>query len=290
MYFMRLLERRSLDFLTRMDDEERTALLTELLAEDPSEAAWQSICELFAQWPDDAARAEQLERADRALESWDDALRSASAASDFLMRLGQVSPLARLVRSVEFYRHEEHGPDDLLALAKSEHVSRLTRLSIVRSDVGIRAWEVAIESPNLSRLRHLHVRRTTLQESSFPLLWRSAAFTGLQCLKLSGVGLAPRKLDPARQSIVFTELRRLDLSQNRLGDEGVRILAGAPWLQRIERLGLRRNFVRAPAVESLLRSPYAGSLQELDVAENAISGAEMSALAALAAGRGIRLS
>ena len=64
MEYHSLLDYRPLDRLERMSDEDRVALLHEVLRGGPSENAWRAVFELFALWRHNDAKRRALESAD----------------------------------------------------------------------------------------------------------------------------------------------------------------------------------------------------------------------------------
>src|SRR5262249_47747923 len=72
----------------------------------------------------------------------------------------------------------------------------------------------------------------------------------------------------------------LDLGDNGLHDEGVRLLADSPHLGRLRRLGLANNALGAGAVRALADSPHLGRLTDLDLRNNRLDDSDR-ALAAL---------
>jgi hypothetical protein len=288
MNFNRLLDYRPLEQLSRMDDRDRAELLAEILSKGPSKETWEAICELFALWPENAAKARYLDLAEQELSSWDDRLRFAQSDSGFLYDGERLSSLARLVKSIEIYRREQRGAAELYAIATSEYATRLTCLSIWRSEVS-EAWQALVESPYLANLQHLHISKTVVLDTDKRRLLQSSGFARLRCLKLIDVGLTHESLDCVRQSIPFPELCRIDFSQNILGNQGVVLLSQAPWLQGIERLGLRHNFVAAPAMQALLSSPFLRRMQAIDFSESPVTDPEKASLIELAQKSNIEL-
>lgn len=237
--FNHLLAVRPLDALLRMDDGGRARLAAELVARPPSKDAWQMLWELFGAWPDGTAKDAALAATDQALAGWDDRLRFVTSADRRLIDSGRrLSAAAVLVRSVEIHRREAEGSAELTALATSPQAGNLSFLSIVRSDIGSRAWQALVGSDPLSRLRHLHVTRTLLGREDVPRLFGSPGLANLHCLKLVDVGLTPQMLAAIPFPRGLPALRKLDLSGNALGDAGAAALLQAPWLQGIERLTL----------------------------------------------------
>jgi hypothetical protein len=287
--FNRLLDYRPVEQLSRMQDDERAALLTELLGTEPSEASWQALIELFACWPDGVARDDSIGRADAALASWPDRLRFTYSGNRLLHEGGGLSALARLVRSIEIYRRQEHGSAELRAIASSEYLAGLTYLSIVHSDISARAWQALATSSHLGNLRHLHVSKSVLGPADFRCLAESCCLPQLQCLKLIDVGLRPGDLEGARQTIPFVELRAIDLSANALGNEGAALLSQAGWLQQIRRIVLRDNYIGAQGMLTLLSSEFCSGLEQIDLFGNRVSDLEKQELTALAAKRHIHL-
>jgi len=271
-----------------MDDKERADLLEEVHRQGPSKETWEAIFELFALWPENEEKTRYLALAGRKLASWDDQLRFQTSANRYLYSGERLSSVASLVKSIDIYRREDLGSAELLAIAGSGHV-RLRRLGILRSEVSSPALHAMVESLYLAELQHLHLGKVLVRTDDVRRLFQSARFTGLRCLKLIDVGLTQKSLEGAQQSIVFGELRSLDLSHNILEDEGVLLLARAPWLRGIEQMELRHNHVTAAAIVTLLSSPFCQQMRRLDVSENRVSGEEPTTLMQLAGEKDITL-
>jgi hypothetical protein len=287
--FNRLLDYRSLDQLSRMNDSDRAALLREILEQPPSEAAWQAVWELFASWPSGESRDTYLTVANQAMAAWPDRLRFVHSSNALLYEGRHLSMLTRLVRSIEVYRREQQGTAELLAIASSEYASDLTYLSIHRSEIDSRAWRSLAESPHLSNLRHLHVARSVLGVADVQRLFQSTTLRQLTCLKLVDVGVQPRLLEAIRQTMALRELCAIDLSANGIGDEGVTTLSRSAWLRQIQRLALRDDYIRADGARKLLSSPFSECIQEIDLTGNRLTDSERAELVALATASSIRL-
>lgn len=79
-------------------------------------------------------------------------------------------------------------------------------------------------------------------------------------------------------SDVLLRLATLDLSDRKLGDEAVSLLAGSPPLRNLRVLRLRGcGFTHAGAI-ALVRSPFLSGLRTLDVSYNALGPAALAAL------------
>lgn len=272
-----------------MNDRDRARLLSEILERPPSEASWQALWELFGNWPDGPLLTQHIEIAVSALATWPDKLRFVHSSDQRLYDGVELSVLGRLVRSIEIYRSEQQGSSALFAIASSEYSSGLTSLSIVRSEISARAWQAALESPHLSNMRHLEVRKTVLDDPEIQRLFQSSSFPRLECLKLIGIGFRPQRLNITRQPLPFPALSAMDLSSNALGDEGVTLLSQYPWLSQIKRLSLRDDHAGARGIHALLSSRFCERMQHIDAAENPVKDAEKSELVALALSKNIEL-
>ena len=288
MRFNRLLEYRPLDRLEGMTDGDRADLLREVLRGGPSESAWRAMYELFALWPDNEAKIASLEAADRDLASWDDRLRAADTSSTALFDGPRLASLARIVRSISIYRRGDGGRSELLAVAASEGAARLTRLEIVRSEIGRSGWRTMVESPYLGSLEHLHVTNTVMAGDVFRRLLESK-MPSLRCLKLTEVGIDAEYVREAPPPSPVFELRAIDFSRNVLGDEGARRLSRTPWLHFVEQLTLRHNFIREAGMRALLSSPFVPRLKQIDFSDNEASESERAALRRLADDRGVHV-
>ena len=272
-----------------MNDNDRARLVTEALQGPPSEASWQALWELFADWPDGTSKTHHLEIALRGLANWPDKLRLRYSSDGRLYDGMQLSRLARLVRSVEIYRRDQIGSGELFAIASSEYSADLKYLTIVQSEISSRAWQATLESSQLRGLRHLHVRRTVLSDSDIQRLFQSSLLARLECLKLIDVGLRLDRLEKMRQPASFPALAAMDLSSNALGDDGVTLLSQHPWLSQIKRLALRDNYIGTKGLRALLSSQFCERMEQIDATGNRVPGPERNELMAMAARKNIEL-
>ena len=289
-HFNRLLDYRTLDQLSRMDDSDRASLLAEILQQTPSETSWRATWELFGSWPSCESRTQHLDVAQQVLTTWPDKLRFMNSSNGLLYDDNRLSVLARMVRSIEIHGRDEYGSAELQAIASSEYSTELKYLSINRSEIDSRAWQALVESHYLSSLRHLHVSKTVLSESDIQRLFQSSGLLRLQCLKLIDVGLQPRRMESMRQAISFPQLCAFDLSSNGVGDDGVMMLSQLAWLPQIKRLALRDNYIRAEGIRALLSHQFCERMEQIDVAGNRVTDLEKIELLALAKMKNIRLS
>jgi uncharacterized protein (TIGR02996 family) len=96
-------------------------------------------------------------------------------------------------------------------------------------------------------------------------------------LKLSG--LAPADLPRLLDGPLLRGLTALDLSDNALGDEGVRLLAECPHLAALTELGLDHDNIADEGAGLLAASPHLGRLTDLSLWGNHIGSAGAWALA-----------
>lgn len=288
MPFNRLLEYFPLDRLERMTDSDRADLLDRILRKPPSDNTWRDILELFVVWPEGEARLRGLEQAARALARWDDRLRSLTTSVGALFDGAHLSSLARIVRSIEIYRRDDSGPSDLRAVVASEEAAGLTRLGIVRSEIGD-AWQALLSSPHLAGLEHLHVANAVLDRDAIQGLLKSPALPRLRCLKLTDVGIRGAWLEAAPLATPVFELRRMDVSRNLLTDEGAGYLAESAWLGSVEHLTLRHNFIAEPGARALISSPFLRGMTQLDLSDNKVAAGDRAALKSLADARRVAL-
>jgi hypothetical protein len=288
--FNRLLDYRSLDQLMLMQESGWAVLLAEILRRPASETTWQALWELFAASPTGQAKTENLDTAVKSLAAWPDQLRLTDSSNGLLYEGHGLSPLARMVRSMDVYRREQHGSAELSAIVSSEYVDGLCYLSITHSEIDGRAWQALAESPHLSNLRHLHISKTLLGASDMQRLFASGRFPRLRCLKLINAAVRPERIANLAHLEQFPELSAIDLSSNALSDDGIEMLSQLPEAPQIRRLSLRENYIGVRGIRMLISSPFCKSLQQLDVSENRATGQEKKELTALAASRNIILT
>jgi hypothetical protein len=129
----------------------------------------------------------------------------------------------------------------------------------------------------LPALRRLDAARIGLGSAGMTELTARPLATKLRYLNLGGNALGPN----AAASLAETDLRNscvLDLSENRLGDEGVTHLLRGPWVSGLLHLDLSENGIGAAGADALMSSPKFDGLIAIDVRGNAIPSRMRSAL------------
>jgi hypothetical protein len=76
----------------------------------------------------------------------------------------------------------------------------------------------------------------------------------------------------------LASLRRLDLTGDRIGPDGARVLAESPHLGGLRELGLNGNAIGADGAVALAAAPWLAGLERLEVAVNGLSAADVARL------------
>ena len=79
----------------------------------------------------------------------------------------------------------------------------------------------------------------------------------------------------------LAKLRRLDMSGNRIGCDGVQPLAASPYLCNLRELGLNGNSIGSEGLNALLSAPWIRNLTALELADDQLGSAELARLPAL---------
>jgi hypothetical protein len=272
-----LLKYRKRDVLNSMGNQERFALLQELLQQPPEESVWGAICELFATWPDEREKEEALDYADAHLSHWNDTLRHVTSAWGSLYSNGEVSSLGKLMRSIRLYRREQYGYTELTRIANSSYLQNLKRLIILRSDIDGGCKNLA-RSPYLHNLTHLEIHRSEWLQDDFTALVNSPILESLAFLQLSRMGLKNEDVVALAQSPFLKRLTHLNLRQNWIGVKGVEAIAQANNFQNLKQLNLSSNGIIDAGAYELAKSPYLQNLEELNLCETQLSESGKNAL------------
>lgn len=166
-------------------------------------------------------------------------------------------PLHRL--ALRFDRAQPFDEPALLA-SLTAHPARgvLRSLDLAHT----RAEELGV----LERLPELEELTLTSCSPAIPALSR-LALPRLTSLAITDEAL--ETLDPASLVAAFPALRRLRLSNTRLGDRAVRSLAASPHATRLRRLDLSNNQISAAGALALAESEHLQNLVWLDLTGNA---------------------
>jgi uncharacterized protein (TIGR02996 family) len=165
---------------------------------------------------------------------------------------------------LEVYRNH-HGDEGTRILTGSAHLTRLEHLTLSASALGTATAEALARSDLLANLRELDLSHNhQLADAGAVALARSGRLGKLEKLNLCGCGLTSRSVRELAR-IVMPALRHLNLSQNHLGDEGLRALASAPYLSQLTELHLGFPDAGAEGIKALADANPA-SLRMLQIA------------------------
>ena len=275
-----------------------------LLQQPPSPEVWETICKLFAAWPEGDTRSQALIAADQQMNAWDDALRVAFANSPILYTDGQINELGRLVRSLRMYRIDEHVTAILKAISSSAYLQNLTRLSIYRcEEIDPEAFADLAQSPYLHKIQQLEIHRsnlgmndsyydfspsTTLEQMRaqqimprrvyFFDLMRSPVVANLRWLKLTSLFLGDWYVEALAQTAFAPHLEHLDLGDNGITAKGVQLIANTPSFETLTHLDLSQNYIGDAGAQHLAQSPHLDRLQELHLVNTGVKQTGRQAL------------
>ncbi len=125
------------------------------------------------------------------------------------------------------------GDAGVIALARSELLGRMiarsTRLELQTNEIGPVGAEALAGSPLLSRCNSLDLKNNAIGNNGLAVILGSPYLQNLRVLKVGRNQITGGGVIALRESLprVFTHLRVLDLSDNRLTDHGIRILETA---------------------------------------------------------------
>ena len=165
-------------------------------------------------------------------------LRGVELAPEVVATLAGAAPLEGLTELVlKDCMLRGHGLRLISSFARSWR-DNLRHLSLELSEAELPPHELFVAPwPRLARL-DLSFVLPRLSGSARDWM---AALPAIEELSLRGVGLRDADARGLAELELPTRLQRLDLSNNWIGPGGVRALAAAPWLARLERLDLRFN-------------------------------------------------
>jgi uncharacterized protein (TIGR02996 family) len=157
--------------------------------------------------------------------------------------------------------------EDLRWLAEAEHLAGLQRLNLRNTHLGdgVRVLREARVFPNLAEL---DLSQSRLLLAGIQELFRIVPLEKLKVLKLNRlnqqIGMVQALVNCSR----LRNLEQLELSWNRIGEQGARLLAGCPHLSNLKVLRLRRTRITLAAAEALATSPHLKKLEVLEIGSN----------------------
>lgn len=208
--------------------------------------------------------------------------------------VAECAHLCKLVR-LDLGRNEI-GCDGLLRLADSQHLTALESLDLAVNHLDGRGLRYAAERATWPELRQLELADNMLGAVAVERFVASARFPRLFRLGLSGNWLWSYQRDPLPDQTSLLRVpildlrnngltpdglrvllrggpagvRELDLSRNELRDEGAALLANAEVLTGLRVLKLAANQIGDDGLRALAHSPHLGRLTLLDVSNNPV--------------------
>ncbi len=145
----------------------------------------------------------------------------------------------------------------------------LRRLELADNMLGASAVERLVQSTRLPKLHRLGLHGNRLWSYQRDLLPKRTALLRVPILDLRNNGITADGLRVMLRTTA-NDVRELDLSQNRLRDEGVSLLASTDVLNGLRVLKLAANDVSDEGLRTLAQSPHLGRLAVLDVSNNPV--------------------
>lgn len=160
------------------------------------------------------------------------------------------------------------------ALAASPHLGQLRNLDLRGNGIGPGGAEALAVTERLQSLHSLGLAKNDVGSPRIQSLSRVSCLLRFPNLDLSDNDIGPTALlavlsRPAG-SIADVKIRKLNLSQNDLGDAGVRILARSPELTGLKVLDLTNCGIGDEGARALAPSPHLNQLVNLKLGNNPI--------------------
>ncbi len=143
----------------------------------------------------------------------------------------------------------------LEALAASPHLGNLTKLVLGGNEVTATGLRPFLANPTLTRLNYfMPLQCANVGSAVVPALVTSPCAAALEDVCLQGNGLGPDAAPDLPALLRLPRLRRLNISSNRLGDDGAEALASVAVGGALE-LSLGFNGMTDRGAEALLNGP-----------------------------------
>lgn len=174
--------------------------------------------------------------------------------------------------------HNYLADQHLCLLMASRRWDQLRSLDLSHNRLTSVGLEAIVWAKDLRNLRWLSLWENRIQHRAIELLAYARNLGKLKSLNLSANELSAPCLEPLSRAnrSPFPRLKRLQLSRNQLGDEGVRTLGYTPWLHPVRRLNLSENEITSAGAAMLAGSPFVEHVRWLQLDLNQIDdeGAE----------------
>jgi uncharacterized protein (TIGR02996 family) len=139
------------------------------------------------------------------------------------------------------------------ALVASEHLSRLRELNLYVAGLGVARTRSLAECEHLANLHELNVEANHARRGLGDLV-RSPHLGSLRRLRMRGNEGGDDLAAAMAEAKPMPDLRTLDVAHNGVTADGARRIARAGWLSQLERLGLEENPIGDDGLEALADS------------------------------------
>ena len=188
--------------------------------------------------------------------------RASGAGIAFVVEELLASPLARTIRGLHFHMGYESLQDLIESVRDGPAIERLSFDTMGLTGDLLRGM---IEPMGCRKLRDLDVRGNPLGNEVWDLvheLPESVQSLGLAATDLTG--------QPSQALSNLSNLRRLDLSRNRLSPRLAKAISRGPWLAALRSLNVCKSRLGERELRWLARARFWPNLVELDLRENPI--------------------
>ena len=179
------------------------------------------------------------------------------------------SPTLSSVTALDIGRNDRLGTDAWQAFRDADPALRPASLDVSGTLLGRnRALGPLLDTPALEQLTDLDVSDCRPGPRFCGVLAASAYWTRARSLRLRAAAVTPRVFEPLCRALGPPALRLLDLGDNPLGADSVRLLCAAPWAESLTWLALAGNDLGDDAVQTLARSGRFPHLRTLHLGHN----------------------
>jgi uncharacterized protein (TIGR02996 family) len=191
--------------------------------------------------------------------------------------LTDVEPMRR-IRTLDLDDGNRIGNRGLELLSNSPNLSGLTSLKLRRNTLGPSGIRALAESPYLGELQQLNLDNNDVYNEGAMYLFQGG-LPHLNWLSLGWCRLGDSGLTRLAESHSLNDLEWLYLAYNDINDEGAIALAGSVGLRRITGLHLEYNSINDAGAIALANSPILSEVVWLYLKHNRIGDAGANALA-----------
>ena len=168
-----------------------------------------------------------------------------------------------------------------LAMQQARFVPRMRSLDLSSNWLRVSHADDAFFTHDFQHLRRLDLSNNQLGDRGITLMLRQDAehLPALEELTLHHTGLTAHAMEDVAQSMITSQLRVLDLSDNHIQSQGLHTLMESSHLRQLEHLSLKNTGNANDAILALCDTPHLTSLRHLNLAKTSLGvlGAELLA-------------